>query len=173
MEPAGGVGDDEVRAAGDGRVQRVVDDGAGVGARRVGDDRHAGAVRPDPELVDGGGAERVGGGEDDRSPLRRVAAGELADRRGLAGPVDADDEDDRRAPVDRRPRRPVEVARDEQRAELGADRGLGAARVAAPAGALDDIHREGRADVAGDERLLDVVPRRAVVPRRGSRGAAS
>ena len=95
VEPAGGVGDDEVGAAGDGRVERVVDDGAGIGAGRVGDDRDAGPVGPDPELVDGGGAERVGGGEETRRPSRRVAGGELADRRGLAGPVDADDEHDR------------------------------------------------------------------------------
>ena len=58
--------------------------------------------------------------------------------------------------------RPVEVARDEQRGELGADGRLGTARVAAPAGALDEVDRERRADVAGDERLLDVVPGRTL-----------
>ena len=36
VEPAGGVGDDEVGAAGHGRVERVVDDRAGVGARARG-----------------------------------------------------------------------------------------------------------------------------------------
>ena len=94
-------------------------------------------------------------------PSAGVAAGELADRRRLAGPVDADDEHDRRAAGDRRARAPVEVARDEQRGELGADGRLGAARVASRAGPLDDVDRQGGADVAGDERLLDVVPRRA------------
>ena len=60
------------------------------------------------------------------------------------------------------PRRPVEVARDEQGRELGADRRLGATRVATLAGPLDEIDGERRADVAGDERLLDVVPLRVV-----------
>ena len=166
VEPAGGVGDDEVRAAGDGRIERVVDDGARVRARGVGDHRHLGPVRPDPELVDGGGAERVGGGEDDRATFGGVATRELADGRGLAGPVDADDEDHRRAAGDRRARAPGEVARDEQRGELEPDRRLRTGRVVAPAGALDEVDGEGRPDVAGDERLLDLVPRRSFAGAR-------
>ncbi len=74
VQPAGRVGDDEVGAAGDGRIERVVDDGSGIRAGGVGDDLDPGPIGPDPELVDGGGAERVGGGEDDRSALARRSA---------------------------------------------------------------------------------------------------
>ena len=69
-------------------------------------------------------------------PSPRVAARELADRRGLAGPIDADDEHDGRRARDRGPRLPVRIALDEECGELGADRGLGAARFAAASGAL-------------------------------------
>ena len=50
---------------------------------------------------------------------------------------------------------------DEQRGELGADGRLGTAGVAPAARPLDDVDGQRRADVAGDERLLDVVPGRA------------
>ena len=106
-------------------------------------------------------------------PLPDVARGELADRRRLAGAVDADDEHDRRPATRRRARLPVEVALDEQRRELGADRGLGTVGVAAPAGALDEVDGQRRADVAGDERLLDLVPLPGRRRRRGSRGAGT
>ena len=54
--------------------------------------------RPALELLDGGGAERVGRADHDLL-AERVAQvpGELADRRRLAGAVDADDEDHGRA----------------------------------------------------------------------------
>ena len=94
MQPAGRVGDDQVRAASDGGVEGVVDDGTRIGARSVGNDRDAGTVRPDPELVDRRGAERIGGRQDHAAALGGVPAGQLADRRRLARPVDADDEHD-------------------------------------------------------------------------------
>ena len=108
----------------------------------MGDDGHAGPLRPDPELIDRGRAERVGGGEEHAAALGGVARSELADRRRLAGPVDADDEHDRGPALDRRLGRPRSVARNEQRRELGADGGLGSSGIAAAAGPLDDFHRE-------------------------------
>ena len=53
-------------------------------------------VAPDLELLDRGGAERVAGGEHDRSALGAELGGELADGRGLARAVDADDQDHER-----------------------------------------------------------------------------
>ena len=50
----------------------------------------------------------------------------------------------------------------EQGRQLGPDGGLGAARVAALAGALDEVDGQRRPDVPGDERLLDLVPLRVV-----------
>ena len=63
------------------------------------------------------------------------------------------------------------VALGEQGRQLGPDRGL-RADVAALAGALDDVHRELRPDVAGDQDLLDRVPVGAA-PRRRTRCAAA
>ena len=93
---------------------------------------------------------------------RRVATRELADRRGLAGPVDPHDEHDRRSALDRRLRHPDEVAGDQPRGKLGADVGQRALGTLAEAGLLDDIHRQRCADVTGDERLLDVIPGRII-----------
>ena len=65
---------------------------------------HAGALAPALELLDGGGAERVGGADHDLLAERLAQVpGELADRGRLAGAVDADDEDHGRvgAQVDR------------------------------------------------------------------------
>ena len=121
------------------------------------------ALGPDPQLVDGGGAERVGGGEHDAPAVGALARGELADGRGLAGPVDADDEHDRRAALDGRAWAPsAPRPRSASSAgELGADGRLGAT-VATLARPLDDVHRQRGADVAGDQDLLDLVPVGAV-----------
>ena len=50
------------------------------------------AACPDFELFDGGGAESVGSGENDRCAFFFEAISELADGGGLADPVDAHDE---------------------------------------------------------------------------------
>ena len=109
--------------------------------------------------------KRVGGGEQDGRALVPVAAGQLADGRRLAGPVDAHDEDDRGQTRTGRSRSPfARLAGHEERGELGPHGRLGGRRVAAGPGPLHDLDRQGRADVAGDERLLDVVPRRPARP---------
>ena len=72
---------------------------------------------------------------------------------------------------DGRARVPDEVARDQKRRQLGADGRLGSTRRAAAPGAVDELDRQRGADVAGDERLLDVVPRRPL-GAVGDEGAA-
>ena len=65
---------------------------------RAADDLGAGPLRPRLELLDRGGAIGVGRGDDHRqAELVPQVPGELADRRRLAGPVDADDHDHRGA----------------------------------------------------------------------------
>ena len=54
-------------------------------------------VGPDLELIDGRGAERVGGADERLLAVEPQAVGELADRGGLAGAVHADDQHDARA----------------------------------------------------------------------------
>ena len=54
---------------------------------------------PDLELLSSCGAERVSGGDEDVALVLAKSMGELADRRRLAGPVDADDEEHTRVVV--------------------------------------------------------------------------
>ena len=51
-------------------------------------------LAPDLQLLDRRGAKSVAGGEHYALSFSAKASGELADRGGLAGAVDADDEDD-------------------------------------------------------------------------------
>src|SRR5579885_2933506 len=88
VETAGGVNDDGIGFAGLGGGDRVEDDGGRVGAGFLLDDFYAVALRPDFKLLDGGGAEN------DAVPLLAEAVCELADAGGLAGAIDADDEND-------------------------------------------------------------------------------
>src|SRR5262249_52951313 len=61
------------------------------------DELDAGALRPQLELLDAGGAERVRRAEHDRqAELVAQVPGQLPDRGRLAGAVDAGDEDHRR-----------------------------------------------------------------------------
>ncbi|GBD19493.1 hypothetical protein HRbin27_01999 [bacterium HR27] len=62
----------------------------------MGDHRHTEALAPGLELVDRRRAERISCDEQDRPPLIEVVAGQLGDRRRLAGAVDPDDERDER-----------------------------------------------------------------------------
>ena len=96
MQPAGGVDDDDVAAVAARALDRVVGDGRRVAAALSLDELRAGALGPDAELLLGRGAERVGRGDDDRVAVLAQAVRELADRRRLAGAVDADDEHDAR-----------------------------------------------------------------------------
>ena len=115
--------------------------------------------RPGPELIDRGSPERVGGSEQHRSPLGVIPAGELADRGRLARPIHSDDQDDR---GQSRPGRlgspPAGFARYEQGGELRTHGRLRCRGVVPATRPLDDIHGQAGPDVAGDERLLDVVP---------------
>ncbi len=162
VEASGRVRDEDVDVTGDRRVERVVDDGRRVGARGVGDDRRRRALPPQAELVDRRRAERVAGGEQHAAAGGALPGRDLADRGGLAGPVHAHHQDDRRPTRGRRLEGPATRARRQQPGELVAHRGLRAVRVAPRPGPLDDLDRERRADVAGDERLLDLLPGRGV-----------
>ena len=64
------------------------------------DEFGVGAGGPDFELFDGGGAEGIGGGQEDRFPFVVEAAGEFAGGGGFAGTVDADHHNDEGRGVD-------------------------------------------------------------------------
>ena len=124
------------------------------------------------ELLDGGGAERVGRAEQDRlAELALQVPGELADRGRLARAVDADGHDHRRlvAQVD------VVVAGagdagqqlDEALLQRGAALDLARGRLLLEL--ADDARGRPRADVGHDQRLLEALPRLLVerVEQRG------
>ena len=73
LEPARGVDEHRVEAARLGGGDRVERDGARIGAGALRDDRHPELLAPDPELLDRGGAERVGRGQRQRAVPRRAA----------------------------------------------------------------------------------------------------
>ena len=90
---------------------------------------------------------------------------ELADRRRLAGAVDADDEDHARLRADVQRRRLAEQLRDLLRERL--------AEIAELAAGLEPANELGggaHADVAADQRLLEPLPVLLVARIEGSRG---
>ena len=94
LQPAGRVHHHHVGVELARAGQRVEGKPGGVGALLALDEVGRRAARPDAQLLDRGGAERVAGGEHDRLALAPELGRELADGRRLAGAVDADDEDD-------------------------------------------------------------------------------
>ena len=94
LEAARGVDEQQVGlAAFLAGADGVEDHGARIRAGFMGDDLDAGAFAPDLQLVDGRGAEGVGGGQYNFAPALLVPVGHLADGGRLAGAVDADHHD--------------------------------------------------------------------------------
>ena len=149
MQAAGGVDDHHVAAGAD----RVVGDRGRVGAVLAADEARAGTPGPDLELLLGGGAEGVGGAEGHLAAVLAQLLGELADRRRLAGAVDADDEDHRRALSDlERGRRPKE------RRDLLGQRGVEVGEVLPGLETPDELGRRANADVRAEQRFLEPLP---------------
>ena len=121
--------------------------------------RHAGALAPDLQLLDGGGAEGVAGGDHHLLAGGAELAGELADGGGLARAVDADDQHHLRAAgVDRH--RPGD--RLEDGGDLAGEQVLDLARAdpAAEAALGDgggDLERGLDPHVGGDQQLLEAL----------------
>ena len=93
MQASGGIGDQHIDAARLGRLDGIEDHRGGVGAGVLGDDRNVVALAPDLQLLDGGGAEGITGGQHHRFALVLEAARQLADGGGLADAVDPDHQD--------------------------------------------------------------------------------
>ena len=162
VQAAGGVDDHHVHPALAAARDRVERHGARVRALRPGDQLGPGALRPLGQLLDGRRAERVGGADEHGlAGLLPQVPGELADRRGLAGPIDASDHDHRRRgeQLDRSFGRPGDVG---HQLDEAAREGLAALELAALRlllELLDDLGRRRGADVGHDQRLLQALPR--------------
>ena len=147
---------------GDGRRIRAAGRAHEVGLRALG---------PGLELLGRGGAERVGGADHDARAGLVQLVGELADRRRLAGAVDAHDEDHGGlgAQVER-------AALERLRQPLGDDAlqlvaqllgGVQAARGGLGLERLHDLDRRGHAHVGRDQELLEALPDAVVVGIEG------
>ena len=150
---------------------RIEHDRAGIRAGLLRDECGAGAIRPDIELLDRRRAKRIARGEHDRVPGFAEAARELADGRGLAGAVDADDQDhERLARSHRRRAAARHGARistiDSRSAAISASTSASSLRATRLLQAGEDVLRRFDADVRGQQARLELIER---VPRR-SRG---
>jgi len=168
VEATGGVDDDDVLASALAGLERVVGHGRGVGAGVAGNDVEFEALRPGLELLDGGGAEGVAGGDEHGLALPLERPGELRGRGRFARAVDADHHDHGGRAVGAFLERGLTGAAAEHAGEHGgADLGRALAlelRVLA-VGLLDllqDLVGRLDAEVGGDERLLELVERRGV-----------
>jgi hypothetical protein len=105
VQPAGGIDDDDIGAAGDRRLDPVEGHGRRIGPVLVFDDVGADPLRPYGQLFDRSGAKGITGHQQDRPAGGAIAVRQFADRRRLADAVHADDEDDLRRVTVRRRRR--------------------------------------------------------------------
>ena len=174
MQAAGGVDQNRIASFRLARRDRVEHHRGRIGAVSRADHIDAGALRPDLELFDGGGAEGIG-----RADQRRLAplleqVRQLADRRRLAGAVDADDQRDLRMAwprrsVGRRRRRSARISCLTRSRRLGALRGPVLDR-------RDDAIGRRDADVGRNQQLLERLDRidvdrpRCAAPARRPRG---
>ena len=158
----GGVDDHDVGPVAPRGGDRVEGDRSRIGVRGTLDEPDAGALGPHLELLDPGGAEGVGRADHDGlAELLAEVPRQLADRRRLAGAVDAGDEDHRRlrGEVD-----PVLAGASDLGEQLGQTRRERLSPGYPALGGLalelsDDLRGRRRADVGVDQRLLEPLPR--------------
>ena len=147
------------------RVDRVEGEAGGVRALLARDDRRADARRPEAQLLDRRGAERVAGRQRDFQAVGGEFRRELADRRRLARAVDPDDQNDERllgGIDDQRPRDGRKNALD-----FGGENGPHFARldrlvVAAASDRLANARGGGEAKIGLDQHVLEIVERSGV-----------
>ena len=89
MEATGGIDEDQIASQAVSLVQHVVAHAGRIASTLALDHGHAGALAPNIELLDGGGAERIGATDHNLLSTVRHVAGDLSHRGGLASPVDA------------------------------------------------------------------------------------
>src|SRR5262245_17440090 len=97
MEAPRGIDQYHVRAAALCRLQPVKNDSGRIGTRSVLDDVDADALCPNIELLDGRGAKRVAGDEQDLLARLAVLRREFSDRCCLSDPVNAEKQNHPRA----------------------------------------------------------------------------
>ena len=96
VQPAGGIDNDDIEAAGFGLLAGIVGDAGRIAPLVVLDDVDADALAPDRQLLDGRGPKRIAGGDDHFLLVVFEFFGQLGDTGRLARTVDAGDHHDRR-----------------------------------------------------------------------------
>src|SRR5215470_5788403 len=102
VQSACSIHDDDFGRARFGSGYRIVNNGGWVGAGFLLDDFNSVALRPDFELLDGGGAKSVRGTKHYATILPAKPVCQLANASGLACAIYADNEDDARPGAIRR-----------------------------------------------------------------------
>ena len=98
LQPAGGIDDQHVRALRARLFHRLIGQRGRIATLVAGHNLGAGALAPDKKLLDGGGTERVTGGQHHALALLAPLLCQLARGRRLARSVDADQKHDMWAP---------------------------------------------------------------------------
>ena len=94
MKTPGGIGDQHIHPPRPRRLNPVEDDRGRVRRPLLGDDRHAVALTPGLQLLDGRRAECIARRQHHRQPFALQALGEFADGSGLADTVHAHHQND-------------------------------------------------------------------------------
>jgi hypothetical protein len=159
VQSAGGVDDQHVGAARHGGLERIEDHRGGIGAGRLSHHLDVDASPPRFQLLDGGGPERVGGGEDDVATLALETGGQLGARGGLAGAVDAEHQQHARARVQRQGLRLAQRVDEEaaqQRTELMGARHRAVHHVLAAT--VHEVGGDGGAEVGAHQEIFELLP---------------
>ena len=165
LQPAGGVDQQHVELALARRGQCVEGKARGIRPLRARDDRRFGALAPDLQLLDGGGAKGIAGRQHHLAAFGGKFCRELADGGGLAGAVDADHENDERLLrlVDderlcHRSKHLLDFGRDHRFDVVGRDRLV----VAAVAHRRRNARRHFGSQIGAQQHVLDVLEHGAV-----------
>ena len=94
VQPPGGIDDHVIGLAGGGGLQGIEEHGRRISSRFRLDHFGAGALAPNFQLLDGGGAEGVGRAHQHGLALRAKHLRQLSDGGGFAGTIYAHDHDD-------------------------------------------------------------------------------
>ncbi len=158
LQAAGRIDDHVIGLGGFRGLKRVEHHGARVGAGLLADHARLGALAPDFELLDGGGAKRIGRAKQHGMAFGLEMRCEFADGSGLPRPVDADDHDDggRLGEISQRP-----VVRLQDFEQILADQPAQFSGIAhqfavdALADAVEDLVGGGDADIGADQRIFE------------------
>eukprot|EP00903_Cladosiphon_okamuranus_P003589 g3587.t1 len=159
VDAAGGITDEEIGVFLDGLLVGVEADGGRIGVWFPCDDGDIEAGAPALELLDGGGAEGIGGGEADGVAAVFQPEAQFCGGCCFPGAIDADDEDDGRLPVGAGSKRRGVFGKDVRESTTGDFHDVLAGNFTTEiVEFIDDGDALFRAEVGGDQIRLQFVP---------------